>query len=569
MELHEARGNVDFAIITVREDELQAVLDRVDRFPNDTVESQNRFYRISQVPVRDGPTALVAVARAFEQGTGEAQTVAHHIIDDLEPHWILLVGIAGGIPDFEYTLGDVILATRINDLTVQALQEGRPPQVAIAGGPSRHEVTKLITALPMLRSKFQGWSTRESMGRERPPVDLDRPGSFYGDKAWREQVRASLTHHFGPGVPVREPEVRAGPINSSDALIKDTKTLQRWRDLTRNALAVEMEAAGVFRAVRSGGREFPFLSIRGLSDIVGFKRHPAWTAYACHSAAAFALALIQSGLIKRKGNAPAPVLSVVPGAAPPMEANKEPEAPRPQEAAEPQDHSNPKRAPFHLFLAESGIQEPEASLALVGCVVMQHPEKVARALERHGEELLARPYNRLSEEEKRQFRRRGFVPREDSDASRDAMLEFLTTANFDIFAFYAPKSHLVGATEYQRDALYKALLQSRLAAKKWPAATLRGRYDRLPLLLQSVGEALRHKGWSDISEPRFLASAPVDYGLMVAEYACSLLHARLERLSQSASTPEPDPALERIRTKVRMVSNITTGESFHRKHPLP
>ncbi len=176
MELHEVKGKVDFAIITMREDELRAVL---DRFPGEAVESQNRFYRISRVPVRDGSTAVVAVARAFEQGTGESQTVARHIIDDLEPHWILLVGIAGGVPDFEHTLGDVVLSTRVNDLTV--------------------------------------------------------------------------------------------------------------------------EAAGVFRATRSGGREYPFLSIRGLSDIVGFKRHPDWTAYACHSAAAFTLALVRSGLVKRKG----------------------------------------------------------------------------------------------------------------------------------------------------------------------------------------------------------------------------------------------------------------------------
>jgi nucleoside phosphorylase len=297
MTLHEIKGKVDFAVITIREDEFRAVL---DRFPGEEVESKHRFYRLSRVPVHDGSTALVAIARAFDQGTGEAQTVAQHIITDLDPHWILVAGIAGGVPDFEHTLGDVVLSTRVNDLTVRAVYETASDQFAVGGGPSSYEVTKLATALPMLESKFQGWNTRESIGRDRPPVDLSKPKAFYGDGTWRERVRDSLTHHFGPTAAPRAPLVRAGPINSSDALIKDTKTLQQWLSLTRNALAVEMEAAGVFRAVQNSERKYPFLSIRGLSDVVGFKRHPAWTTYACHSAAAFTLALIKSGLVKQR-----------------------------------------------------------------------------------------------------------------------------------------------------------------------------------------------------------------------------------------------------------------------------
>ncbi|HEX8821372.1 MAG TPA: hypothetical protein VF794_15710 [Archangium sp.] len=301
MELHDVKGKVDFAIITIREDEFRAVL---DRFPGETVESQNRFYRVSRVPVSDGSTALVGIARAFEQGTGEAQALARQIIDDLDPHWILAVGIAGGVPDFEHTLGDVVLSTRVNDLTVHAVYETAPAQFAMAGGPSSQEVIKLVTALPILESKIQGWNTRESIGRNRPPVDWSKPEALYGDEKWQERVLDSLKHHFGPSATSRGPLVRAGPINSSDALIKDTKTLQQCLDLTRNALAVEMEAAGVYRAVRSGGRETPFLSIRGLSDIVGFKRHPDWTTYACHSAAAFTLALVRSGLAKRREGTP-------------------------------------------------------------------------------------------------------------------------------------------------------------------------------------------------------------------------------------------------------------------------
>ena len=54
-----------------------------------------------------------------------------------------------------------------------------------------------------------------------------------------------------------------------------------------------MEAAGVYRAARSAEREYPLLVVRGLSDIVGFKRSDEWTRYACHTAASFTSALLR------------------------------------------------------------------------------------------------------------------------------------------------------------------------------------------------------------------------------------------------------------------------------------
>ena len=55
---------------------------------------------------------------------------------------------------------------------------------------------------------------------------------------------------------------------------------------------MEMELAGVYQA--AWGYRKPVLAIRGISDIVGFKRSPEWTRYACHTAAAFLLALLRS-----------------------------------------------------------------------------------------------------------------------------------------------------------------------------------------------------------------------------------------------------------------------------------
>jgi hypothetical protein len=52
-----------------------------------------------------------------------------------------------------------------------------------------------------------------------------------------------------------------------------------------------MELAGVYKAAFDYQK--PVLAIRGISDIVGFERSHDWTEYACHSAAAFTLALLR------------------------------------------------------------------------------------------------------------------------------------------------------------------------------------------------------------------------------------------------------------------------------------
>ena len=56
-----------------------------------------------------------------------------------------------------------------------------------------------------------------------------------------------------------------------------------------------MRQTAHFLAARQIDREHPILAIRGISDIVGFKREEQWTKYACTTAAAFAYALLRSG----------------------------------------------------------------------------------------------------------------------------------------------------------------------------------------------------------------------------------------------------------------------------------
>ena len=87
----EVKGHVHFGMITMRTDEFEAVL---HRFPSqDNAMGQNRLYSLSRFSV--GPTEYtVAVMRCPEQGTGEAQDAARDLIDELDPRWLVVVGIA-------------------------------------------------------------------------------------------------------------------------------------------------------------------------------------------------------------------------------------------------------------------------------------------------------------------------------------------------------------------------------------------------------------------------------------------------------------------------------------------
>ena len=134
--------------------------------------------------------------------------------------------------------------------------------------------------------------------------------------------------HYGRGVAARAPIFSAGPVASSDRLVKDPRVLFPWITSARGILAVEMESAGVHRATRD---QTPMLAIRGLSDIVGLKRQDAWTKYACAAAAAFARSYLRTRPVKVKelpqatgapDRTPAPAASQGPAKEPGPEAEE-------------------------------------------------------------------------------------------------------------------------------------------------------------------------------------------------------------------------------------------------------
>jgi nucleoside phosphorylase len=284
------KGWVDFGIITIRDDEFRAIL---QRFPQHYHAEGERNYVISRIETLDLDQYIVAIVRCLEHGPGVAQDTARDLISDFDPHWLVLVGIGGAVPADEFTLGDVVVASRLHDFCVGAALDERPLEYSVAGGPMQKEVQDLLSLLPAMGEKLHGWNEEVSIGIQRPPVKL-KQNQFYGSEEWQNEVKTKLKKHFLPSVKSRPPLYTTGPVASSGLLIKDPETVKAWRKLARHIYAVEMELAGVYQAARRKSREYPILAIRGISDVVGFLRNPDWTTYACHSAASFTSALIKA-----------------------------------------------------------------------------------------------------------------------------------------------------------------------------------------------------------------------------------------------------------------------------------
>ena len=277
---------VDIGVLTIRDDEFRAVLKAFPTDP-DIHKGRHREYALRTADAGQGRRYRLAILRQIEQGNGEAQEAARDLIDDLQPSLLLVVGIAGGLPSDDLSLGDVVLSTRIVDFSLEARKFQEQTTYNLGGGPIPKAIAVGIANLSAREAEMGEWWQGLP---PKPKVTLSGR-QFYGPPKWQTQVRDKLAVHYGRNVPPRPPTFSAGPIASSDRLIKDPKALLPWISSVRGIQAIEMESAGVHRATRDNT---PMLAIRGLSDIVGLKRQEAWTKYACAVAAAFTGAYLRT-----------------------------------------------------------------------------------------------------------------------------------------------------------------------------------------------------------------------------------------------------------------------------------
>lgn len=275
----------DVGIVTMKEEEYEALLDKFE--PTSHFAGANRDYEVATLTTDRGD-CRVAITRCGQQGNSFAQTAAMEMLSDVKPRFLLVVGIAGGVPTVDFCLGDVVLSSYIQDLTLEdtGTAPGKERYNAL-GGPLHPSASRIVERLRAVERSEVDWNTDDSIACERPGLN----GVHTTDDAdWNASIDEALRQHAKR----RSPIGTAQKIASSDRLIKAPELLQRWRQVLKAVAAVEMESAGAY--VPCQRNDVPFLAIRGISDIVGWRRDEAWTLYACHTAAAYTKMLVRSGV---------------------------------------------------------------------------------------------------------------------------------------------------------------------------------------------------------------------------------------------------------------------------------
>jgi tetratricopeptide (TPR) repeat protein/nucleoside phosphorylase len=249
----------DFVIITALEEERDVVLsnlgrmNRLDKEPMDA----HTYYRGSVKSTRkDGSMYDVVVTCLLGMGPTDTATRAAQIVKRWNPTYVLLVGIACGVRG-EAEHGDILLATQVADYTLGKQQSGRRK--------IRWNVTpcgaSLLDSAINVSSKWQR------------SITAPRPGDG-------------------------EPKLRKGVVASGGDVIADDRIVAAYSAIWPKLVGIEMEAGGVAAALHQTVERPEFLMIKGVSDLGADKHDPRvlpWRSYACHAAAAFTRALIESG----------------------------------------------------------------------------------------------------------------------------------------------------------------------------------------------------------------------------------------------------------------------------------
>ena len=194
---------IDIGVLTIRDDEFKAVL---KAFPDDQQIYQTRHCEYAQrtADAGQGRRYRLAILRQIEQGNGEAQEAARDLIDDFHPSLLLVVGVAGGLPSDDLSLGDVVLSTRIVDFSLEAHKFQEQTTYNLGGGPIPKAIATGVANLAAREAELGEWwhslPPKPKMtlvvctGRKRPK--LDHPAS---------NVRSGLTSSHATQSPMNNP----------------------------------------------------------------------------------------------------------------------------------------------------------------------------------------------------------------------------------------------------------------------------------------------------------------------------------------------------------------------------
>ncbi len=260
---------VDFVLVTALEEERIALLAKLpDCQPLPPGPQDIRRYYSGHLPVKlrrgEAGHYSIVVMQLLGMGRVQAATATSDAIKRWHPRYVVMVGIAGGVAAKDARLGDILVSQQVVD----------------------YELQKLTPAGPQIRWQVHQADPRLLGASQQIPAE------------------ASLPLLTAPRPLKGTPQRLIGPIASGDKVIAYGAAFKQYRQHWAALIGVEMEAAGVATAAFQSAKPPGFFMVRGVSDFADdgkdSKTVQKWRPYACDVAAAYAVALLQSGPVPFK-----------------------------------------------------------------------------------------------------------------------------------------------------------------------------------------------------------------------------------------------------------------------------
>lgn len=255
--------SVDFVIITVLEEELNALLKKLPNHHRTTSpQIANSPCYASDFPVKlsDGTSARYhLIVTRTGSGRVEAAITTSEAVQQWNPRYVFVVGVAGGSELRGVELGDVLVPDQIIDYELQKITE--------------EDVT----------SRDQVY---------RVDARLLNAAKAINKRNWLRLIESPRP---GPG----ESKFQIGPIASGDKIIASLAESEKLRKRWPALIGVDMESSGVAASISQGSHQAPgLIVIRGVSDLLdGRKLSSDWRTYAAEAAVAFLVELLSEGTI--------------------------------------------------------------------------------------------------------------------------------------------------------------------------------------------------------------------------------------------------------------------------------
>lgn len=258
--------------------------------------SAGHRYLLGEVPAANGGKHSVVLSLA-NKGNNSAAIRATLLLEHFpNVRFIIMVGIAGGVPHRErpsehVRLGDVVISNEKGVVQYDFYRETVSEKVADV--PPRPPNAMLLEGVRLLetveRRGVSPWI--KLIDKTLRHLRVTRPSSKTDVLTNSTNSQLRIRHPKDNRRKKGRPRVFLGPIASANNLLKNPITRDQLRD-KYGAKAVEMEGSGIADA--TWNHDASYLVVRGICDYCDSHKGDTWQDYAAVVAAAYTRALLES-----------------------------------------------------------------------------------------------------------------------------------------------------------------------------------------------------------------------------------------------------------------------------------